>query len=42
MNREQNHPPSIREAVNLETMTIRELGEIAEAYGMRLLDVITL
>lgn len=42
MKHNQNHPPSIRDAVNLETMTVRELGEVAEQYGMTLLDVLTL
>lgn len=42
MTHDHNHPPSIRDAVNLETMTVRELGEVAEQYGMRLLDVLTL
>lgn len=36
------HPPSIRDAVNLETMTIRELGDVAELHGLKLLDVLTL
>jgi hypothetical protein len=42
MKREQLHPPSIRDAINLETMTARELGEVAESYGMKLLDILTL
>jgi|GEM_PF-6516198 hypothetical protein len=42
MQHDQNHPPSLRDAVNLETMTVRELGEVAELYGMKLLDVLTL
>lgn len=42
MKREQNHPPSIRDAVNLEAMTVRELGELAEMHGLKLLDVISL
>jgi hypothetical protein len=42
MKHDQNHPPSIRNAVNLEKMTVRELGELAELHGLRLLDVITL
>lgn len=42
MKHDQNHPPSIRDAINLETMTVRELGEVAERYGLKLLDVITL
>jgi len=37
----QPHQPSIRDAVNLETMTIRELGDVAELYGVTLLDVLT-
>jgi len=42
MKHDQNHPPSIRSAVNLETMTVRELGELAELHGLKLLDVIAL
>jgi hypothetical protein len=42
MKRDHLHPQSIRDAVNLETMTVRELGEAAERYGLKLLDVITL
>ncbi|HEX9137310.1 MAG TPA: hypothetical protein VF905_10260 [Nitrospirota bacterium] len=42
MQREQLHPPSIRDAVNLEAMTVRELGDAAESYGMKLLDILTL
>jgi hypothetical protein len=40
--RDHVHPPSIRDAINLETMTVRELGEVAEAYGMTLLDILIL
>lgn len=36
------HPPSNRPAVDLGVMTVRELGEIAEAHGMTLLDILTL
>ncbi|UYM26591.1 hypothetical protein SEA_BAUER_42 [Arthrobacter phage Bauer] len=41
MKHDQNHPPSIRD-VRMDTMTVRELGELAELHGLRLLDVITL
>lgn len=39
---EHFHPPSIRDAINLEAMTVRELGDVAEAHGMTLLDILTL
>lgn len=39
---DHSHPPSGPPEVDLEVMTVRELGEIAEAHGMTLLDVITL
>lgn len=31
-----------RETINIQTMTIRELGELAESQGMTLLDILTL
>lgn len=42
MKRDHNHPPSLLDAINLETMTVRELGELAERHGLKLLDVLTL
>ena len=42
MKRDHLHPISIRNTVNLETMTVRELGELAEMNGMKLLDILTL
>lgn len=42
MKNEHNHPPSIRDAVNLEEMTLREVGDVAESYGLTLLDIFTL
>ena len=41
MNNDYNHPPSL-DTINLETMTLRELGEMAELHGLKLLDVLTL
>ena len=41
MKRDQHQPPSL-DSINLETMTIRELGEMAELHGLKLLDVLTL
>jgi hypothetical protein len=42
MNNNHNHPPSLLDAINLETMTVRELGEVAEQHGLKLEDVLTL
>ena len=42
MNRDQLHPPSIRETIDLQSMTVRELGDLAEQHGMTLLDILTL
>ncbi|AHB31644.1 hypothetical protein ArV2_gp33 [Arthrobacter phage vB_ArS-ArV2] len=42
MNRDHNHPPSTRDAIDLEAMTVREVGEYAELHGLTLLDVLTL
>ena len=42
MKRDHNHPPLLLDTIDLETMTIRELGELAEQHGLKLLDVITL
>lgn len=40
---DHSHPPSDdRPEVDLEVMTVRELGEIAEAHRMTLLDILTL
>lgn len=39
---EHSHPPSERPEVDLEMMTVRELGEIAEDHKMTLLDILTL
>ena len=36
------HPPSARQDINLEAMTLREVGEWAELHGMKLLDILTL
>lgn len=36
---EHVHPPS---EIDLEAMTVRELGEVAEARGVTLLDILTL
>ena len=36
------HPPSSRNDINLEEMTLREVGEWAELHGLKLLDVLTL
>lgn len=42
MKQDRLNPQSIRDIVNLEAMTVRELGELAELHGLTLLDVITL
>jgi hypothetical protein len=48
MNNDHLHPPSstihpkIRDLVNLETVTVRELGDVARLYGLKLEDVLTL
>ena len=42
MNQDQLHPPSLDDAINLQQMTVRELGEVAERHGMTLLDILTL
>ena len=45
MNNNHFHPPSsiinpkIRDFVNLETITVRELSEVAQQYGLRLENV---
>ena len=42
MGHEQASAPSLQEAVsNIENMTIRELGDVAERHGMTLLDILT-
>lgn len=42
MKRDQNHLLSIRDTVDIQAMTVREMGELAELHGLKLLDVMTL
>lgn len=41
MNRDQIDPPFILDEIDLDKMTLREVGDVAEAQGMTLLDVLT-
>jgi hypothetical protein len=36
------HPPSLRSTIDVKTMTVKELGDVAEANGMTLLDILIL
>lgn len=38
----QQYPKYIRDAVDMGSITVRELGDLAELHGLKLLDVITL
>jgi hypothetical protein len=41
MNHDKLHPPSTLDDLNLDEMTLRELGDVAEAQGVTLLDILT-
>lgn len=37
------HPPSLQSAaIDIRAMTVKELGDVAEARGVTLLDILTL